>query len=35
MPKAQDYHPTKEELKAVEKAIQHDKHPEVVQRSIA
>lgn len=35
MPKAQDYHLTKEELKAVEKAIKHDKRPEVVQRSIA
>ena len=35
MPKAQDYHLTKEELKAVEIAIKHDKRPEVVQRSIA
>lgn len=35
MPKAQDYHLTKEELKAVEIAIKHDKRPEVVQRSMA
>jgi transposase len=35
MPKAQDYHLTKAELKAVETAIKHDKRPEVVQRSIA
>jgi transposase len=35
MPKAQDYHLTKEELKAIEVAIKHDKRPEVVQRSIA
>lgn len=35
MPKAQDYHLTKEELKAVEVAIKHDKRPEVVQRGIA
>lgn len=35
MPKAQDYHLTKEELKAVEIASKHDKRPEVVQRSIA
>ena len=35
MPKAQDYHLTKEELKVLEKAIKHDKCPEVVQRSIA
>ena len=35
MPKAQDYHLTKEELKAIETAIKHDKRSEVVQRSIA
>jgi transposase len=35
MPKAQDYHLTKEELKAIEVAIKYDKRPEVVQRSIA
>jgi transposase len=35
MPKAQDYHLTKAELKAVEIAIKHDKRPEVVQRSMA
>lgn len=35
MPKAQDYHLPKAELKAVETAIKHDKRPEVVQRSIA
>ena len=35
MPKAQDYHLTKEELKLVEIAIKHDKRSEVVQRSIA
>jgi len=35
MPKAQDYHLTKEELESVETAIKHDKRPEVVQRSIA
>jgi transposase len=35
MPKAQDYHLTKAELKAVETAIKHDKRPEVVQRSMA
>lgn len=35
MPKAQDYHLSQEDLKAVETAIKHDKRPEVVQRSIA
>ena len=35
MPKAQDYHLTKAELKLVETAIKHDKRPEVVQRSMA
>jgi transposase len=35
MPKAQDYHLKKAELKAIETAIKHDKRPEVVQRSIA
>jgi len=35
MPKAQDYHLTKVELKAVEIAVKHDKRPEGVQRSIA
>jgi transposase len=35
MPKAQDYHLTKAELKQVETAIKHDKRPEVVQRSMA
>lgn len=35
MPKAQDYHLTAEELKEIEKAIKHDKRPEVVQRSMA
>ena len=35
MPKAQDYHLTEEELKAVETVIKHDKRPEVVQRSMA
>ena len=35
MPKAQDYHLSAEELKEIEKAIKHDKRPEVVQRSMA
>ena len=35
MPKTQDYHLTKAELKLVETAIKHDKRPEVVQRSMA
>ena len=35
MPKAQEYHLTTEELKLIEKAIKHDKRPEVVQRSMA
>jgi transposase len=35
MPKAQEYHLTAEELQRIEKAIKHDKRPEVVQRSIA
>lgn len=35
MPKAQDYHLTQAELKAVETAIKHDQRPEVVQRSLA
>jgi transposase len=35
MPKAQDYHLTKAELKLVETAIKHDKRLEVVQRSMA
>ena len=35
MPKAQDYHLTQEELKAIETAIKHDRRPEVVQRCIA
>ena len=35
MSKAQEYHLTQEELKAVEIAIKHDKRPEVVQRSMA
>lgn len=35
MPKAQEYQLTAEELKQVEKAIKHDKRPEVVQRSMA
>ena len=34
MPKAQDYHLTKAELKLIETAIKHDKRPEVVQRSM-
>lgn len=35
MPKAQDYHLRVEELQQIERAIKHDKRPEVVQRSIA
>jgi transposase len=35
MPKAQDYHLSTEELKAIEQAIKHDRRPEVVQRCIA
>jgi transposase len=35
MPKAQEYHLKSEELKQIEKAIKHDKRPEVVQRSMA
>jgi len=35
MPKAQDYHLSKAELKVVERAIKHDKRPEVVHRSMA
>lgn len=35
MPKAQNYHLRPEELKRIEKAIKHDKRPEVVQRSMA
>ena len=35
MPKAQEYHLTAEELQQIEKAIKHDKRPEVVQRSMA
>jgi len=35
MPKAQDYHRTVKEMKAIETAIKHDKRPEVVQRCIA
>lgn len=35
MPKTQDYHLSKKEMQVVEKAIKHDKRPEVVQRSIA
>jgi transposase len=35
MPKAQDYQLTREEMKAIEKAIKSDKRSEVVQRCIA
>lgn len=35
MPKAQDYHLSPEELKAIEKTIKHDRRLEVVQRCIA
>jgi transposase len=35
MPKAQDYHLTEEEQKAIETAIKHDQRPKVVQRCIA
>jgi transposase len=35
MPKARDYHLTEPELQAIEKAIRHDKRPEVRQRCTA
>lgn len=35
MPKAQDYHLTKSEMKEIETAIKQDKRPEVVHRSMA
>jgi transposase len=35
MPKARDYHLNEEEFQSIEKAIRHDKRPEVRQRSMA